>query len=101
MCDHALVRATPSEDNTISTGTASGIHFLVAQDGKLVVRSSIWEGEALVVFVLVRIFIAAHCGPVLVVAVALLHGGGDVILGIACVAACFSTLALVKLDQGE
>lgn len=97
MCDHTLVSPIPSEYNSISTGTASGIHILVTQDRKLVIWSSIWEGEALVVFVLVRIFVAAHCASVLVVAVALLHSGVDVVLGVACVAASFSALALADV----
>lgn len=97
MCDHTLVRPIPSEDNTISTGAASSVHFFVTQDGKFIIWSSIWEGEALVVFVLMRILVAAHSGSVLIVAKALLHGGVDVILGVACIAASFSTLALVDV----
>lgn len=94
MCDHALVRPTPSEDDTISSGASSGIDLLITQDRKFIIGSTIWEGEALVVFVLVRIIIVAHRGPVLVVAVALLHRSVDVILGIACAAAGFCALAL-------
>ena len=94
MCDHALVRPIASEDDTIGSWTASSVYLLITQNGKFVVGSSIWEGEAFIVFVLVRIFIAAHCRPLFVVAVALLHGGVDVILGIACAAASLCALAL-------
>ena len=94
MCDDALVRPTSREDDSISSGTASGVHLLVTQDGELIVRSVVWEGEAFVVVVLVRVVIVAHGGPVLIVAVTLLHGGVDVVLGVACAAAGFCALAL-------
>lgn len=94
MCNHALVRPIPSEDDTISSRTDSIIRLLITQNGKFIVRSSIREGEALVILVLVRITIAANRGPVLVVAVALLDGGINVILRIACATAGFCTLAL-------
>lgn len=97
VCDHALVRPISGEDDPIGSRTASSIHLLITQDGEFVIGSSVWEGEALVVFVLVRIFIVAHRGPVLVVAVALLHGRVDVILRVACIAASFSALALVDV----
>ena len=94
MCNHALVRPIPNEDDTISSRTASIIRLLITQNGELVIGSSIREGEALVIFVLVRITIAANCGPVLVIAVALLDGGIDVNLRIACATAGFCALAL-------
>ena len=94
MCDHALIRPTPSKNDTIRSRTASSINLLVTQDGKLVIGTIIWKGEAFVVVILVRVFVVAHSVPILVIAVALLHGGVDVILGIACAATCFCALAL-------
>ena len=94
MCDHSLVRPISSKDDTIRPRTASIIRLLITQDGKFVIGSRIREGEVLIVIVLVRILIAAYCGPVFVVAVALLHGGINVILGIASTAAGFCALAL-------
>ena len=100
MSYHALVAAIPSEDDTISSRTSSSIDLLVSQDGEFVVRSGVWEGEALVIVVLVRIVVVTHGRARLVVAVALLHGGVDVVLRVACAAAGFCTLALrsVSLD---
>lgn len=46
--------------------------------------------------VLMRIFIAAHCSPILVVAVAFFHGGVDISLRVACGAAGFCALAQGK-----
>ena len=94
MRDDALVRPISSEDDAVSSGTASSVNLLVTQNGKLVIRSTIWEAEAFVVVVLMRIFIVAHGGVVLIVAVTLLHGGIDVILGIARAAAGFCALTL-------
>ena len=101
MCDHALVRPTSSKDDTIGSRTASGINILVTQDGKFVVGTIIWKGEAFVVVILVRVFIVAHSGPILVIAVALLHGSVDIILGIACAATGFCALALGDVRSRE
>ena len=97
MGDHALVRTISGEDDTIGSWTASSVYLLITQDGEFVIGSSVRKGETLVVFVLVRIFIATDGGPLLVVAVALLHGGVDVVLGIACAAAGFCALALGRV----
>lgn len=80
MCDHTLVRPIPSKDDTISSRTAASINLFITQDGKFIIGSCIWEGEALVIFVLMRIIIAAHGGPVFVISIALLHSGVDIIL---------------------
>ena len=96
---HALVGPIPSEDDTISPRTSSSIDLLVTQNGEFVVGSSIWEGETLVIVVLVRICVVAHCRAILVVAVALLHRGVDVILRVACAAAGLCTLALRSVSS--
>ena len=100
MCYHALVGAIPGEDDTIRSRTSSSIDLLVTENGELVVGSRVWEAETLVIVVLVRILVVTHCRAILVVAIALLHRGVDVILRVACAAAGFCTLALrsVRLD---
>ena len=94
MCNYPLVRPISRENDTISSRTASSINILITQDGKFVIRSSIWKGEIFVVVILVRVFIAAYSGPILVITVALLYGGVNVILGITCTATGLCTLAL-------
>lgn len=94
MCNHALVRPTSSEDDTIGSWTASSIDFLITQDGELVIGPIIWKGEAFVVVILVRVIIVTHSSPILIIAVPLLHGSVDVILGIASAATGLCALAL-------
>ena len=94
MCNYALVRPTSSENDTISSWTASSVNFLITQDGEFIIWPSIWKGEAFVIMILVRVSIVAYSVPVLVITVALLHGGVNVILGIACAATSFCALTL-------
>lgn len=84
MGDDSFVSSISSEDNPVSTRTPTRIDFVVIQDWELIVRARIRECETLVVFILVRILIAADCLALLVVAVALLYSSVDVGMGIAC-----------------
>ena len=94
MSDYALVRPASSKNDTISSWTASSINIPIAQDGEFVIWPIVWKGEVFVIVILVRVFIAAYGCPIVVIAVALLHGGINVILGIACAATSFCALAL-------
>ena len=96
--NYALVRPTSSENDTISSWTASSIIIPIAQDGEFVVWPIVWEGEAFVVVILMRVFIVAYSLPILVIAVTLLHGGVNVVLGIACAATSFCALALGEVS---
>ena len=78
MGNDPLISPISRENHPIRPRTTTRIHLLITQDRKLIIRPGIWEGETLVVFVLVWILVAADGLVVLVVIVALLDGGGDV-----------------------
>lgn len=94
MRNHALICAIFVKDYTIRAGTASGINFIGAQDGELIVGPSIRKPEALVIAVCVRILAAAHGLRGFEVVAALLNGGVDVAGVVAGRAAFIDALAL-------
>ena len=98
MGDHPLITAISRKNYPIRPRTAPGIHLLITQDGKFIIRPGIWECETLIVFVLVWILVAANSLVVFIVIVALLDSGGDVGRRVAGCATGFGTLA--GLEEG-
>lgn len=78
-----LMCSIPSKNNPISSRTSTVIHFLITQGRELIIRTYVRDSEALLIFVLVRVLVAAYRGAICEVVVALLDGGVDVGLGVA------------------
>jgi len=99
MRNNPLIRPIPSENHAISARTSTRIHLLVAQNMELVVWPHVWEAEALIVFILVRVSATAGCLANLIVAIALLDRGVDIGLGVAGRAAGFGALTLADVKD--
>ena len=87
MGDQTLILSALGEDDSVWAGAASRVGFVAAQDGEFLVWARVWEGEALVVVVLMRVAVRVVTG--LVVRVPLVEGLVDVGLVVAGGSACF------------
>lgn len=75
MGNDPLISPISRKNHPIGPRATTRIHLLIAQDGKLIIRPSVWECETFVVFVSVWILVAADGLVVSIVDVALLDGG--------------------------
>lgn len=87
MRNNALEITIVVKNHPIRSRTATGIHLIRVQDGKLLVRFRVREVEPLVVVVRVGIVAAPRGAALSVVGATLRDGGVDVALVVACAAA--------------
>ena len=99
MGNYTLVPASAiREDDSIRAGTSPRVNLVATKNRKLLVRFRIWEREAFVIIVGMRVLVRADGLAFLEIRAALRNGFVDVGLVIASASACINALAL-KLPQ--